>query len=149
MAVSNANDVAKFLISRFQEAGDPLTNMKLQKLLYYAQGWHLALKGEALFDERIEAWPHGPVVPPVYGTFKRYQWSPIIDAVEVPALSEETASHLREVMDVYGVHGAYYLEKLSHQESPWLDARRGLGPTEFCNNIISHEAMREFFTRQQ
>lgn len=92
MAVSNACEVANFFVSRFQQAGDPLTNMKLQKLLYYAQGWHLALKGDALFDERIEAWPHGPVVPPVYGTFKHYRWNPITETVDDPTLSEDTVS---------------------------------------------------------
>ena len=66
MAISNAQDVANFFIGRFQEAQDPVTNLKLQKLLYYAQGWYLAFFDEPLFDERIEAWLHGPVVPPIY-----------------------------------------------------------------------------------
>ena len=148
MAVTNARDVANFFVSVFQKAGEPLTNLKLQKLLYYAQGWHLALKGFPLFEERIEAWPHGPVVPPVYGAFKQYQWNPIVGEVSEPNLTEDTVAHLREVMDTYGVHGAYYLEKLSHQESPWLDARGDLNQTDFCNNVISQEAMREFFAQQ-
>lgn len=148
MAASKAFDVAHFFITRFQQAGDPITNLKLQKLLYYAQGWFLALKDVALFDERIEAWPHGPVVPPVYGFFKRNGWSPILDAVPEPNLDTDVESHLREIMEVYGVHGAYHLERLTHQESPWLEARGNLGATAFCTTMISHDAMRIFFQSQ-
>ena len=56
MAVSTAQDVASFFVSSFQKAGDPVTNLKLQKLLYYAQGWYLAFTQSPLFEERIEAW---------------------------------------------------------------------------------------------
>ena len=148
MAVSNARDVANFLVSAFQEAGDPLTNLKLQKLLYYAQGWHLALKGNALYEDRIEAWPHGPVVPPAYGLFKHYQWKPIVGEVDKPELARDIVEHLHEVMDTYGVHGAYYLEKLTHQEDPWMNARGDLGPTDFCTNVISQDALRIYFSQQ-
>lgn len=148
MTVSNANDIADFFVFNFQQAGDPLTNLKLQKLLYYAQGWHLALKGEPLFNERIEAWPHGPVVPPIYGKFKKFQWNPIVADITEPPLGEEIASHLKEVMDVYGVHGAWYLEKLTHQERPWIETRGNIDPTEFCTNVIPPETMKSFFLGQ-
>lgn len=149
MAVTNALDVAKFLVAQFQGAEDPITNLKLQKLLYYSQGWYLALNGNPLFEERIEAWPHGPVVRPVYGCFKKYQWNPITEMVEEPKLTEEVQAHLKEIMNVYGVHGAYYLEQLTHQEKPWQDARGPLEPTEPSTNVITHEAMRSFFQSQQ
>jgi uncharacterized phage-associated protein len=148
MTPTSAFEVADFFIYRFQQAGEPITNLKLQKLLYYAQGWFLALKSKPLFSERVEAWPRGPVVPPVYGTFKSYQWNPINGDVSEPSLDPEIEAHLREIMEAYGVHGAYYLEKLSHQERPWLDARGNLGPTDFCTNVISHEAMKSFFQTQ-
>ena len=54
--MANAHEVARYIIRFFQEAGDPVTNLKLQKLLYYVQGWHLALKGQPAFPERLEAW---------------------------------------------------------------------------------------------
>lgn len=145
MAQTDAYSVADFFVSRFQQAGEPITNLKLQKLLYYAQGWFLALKNTPLFPERVEAWPHGPVVPPVYGHFKSYQWNPITGNAPEPNLAIEIRAHLQEIMEVYGVHGAYYLEKLSHQEKPWLDARSDLGPTDFCTTVISQEAMKSFF----
>ena len=56
-----AKDVAEYFLSRVDEdAGDSLSNLKIQKLAYYAQGYHLALHGTPLFNERIEAWQHGP-----------------------------------------------------------------------------------------
>jgi len=148
MAVSTAQDVASFFVSSFQKAGDPVTNLKLQKLLYYAQGWYLAFTQSPLFEERIEAWPHGPVVPPIYGAYKQYQWSPIVGEVSEPRLADPIRKHLEEVMEAYGVHGAYYLERLTHQERPWIEARAGLAETEPSNAVITHEAMKRFFQEQ-
>jgi uncharacterized phage-associated protein len=145
MSTSCASDVAKYFIYTAQEAGDPLTNLKLQKLLYYAQGWHLALFGDALFDERIEAWPHGPVVPPVYGLYKSYRWNAIIEETLSPVLDEHVTKHLEDVMDTYGVHNGYFLESLTHQEAPWIDARGSISPTAPSNSVISPESMKAYF----
>jgi uncharacterized phage-associated protein len=148
MAITTAQDVAKFFISSFQKSGDPVTNLKLQKLLYYAQGWYLAFTESPLFEERIEAWAHGPVVPPVYGSFKQYQWNPITEDVVEPNLPESVTKHLEEVMEAYGVHGAYYLERLTHQEQPWIEARSGLEDTLPSNTVITFDAMKRFFKEQ-
>ena len=70
-----ASDIAKVLISRAEHASggeELMTNMKLQKMLYYQQGFHLAYFGTPLFDEEIEAWMYGPVVPSVYDEYKNY-----------------------------------------------------------------------------
>ena len=73
-----AHDVAKYFVSLVdEEAGDSISNLKLQKLLYYAQGAHLALRDEPLFGEPIEAWTHGPVVPSVYRQYKQHGGEPI------------------------------------------------------------------------
>ena len=70
----NVLDIAKKLLFRAKnnENGDFMSNMKLQKMLYYQQGFHLAYYGTPLFDEEIEAWMYGPVVPCVYEHFKNY-----------------------------------------------------------------------------
>jgi uncharacterized phage-associated protein len=145
MSTSCACNVAAYFISTAQEAGDPLTNLKLQKLLYYAQAWHLALFEDVLFEERIEAWPHGPVVPPVYGLYKGSRWNPIVEEVSAPVLNDHTREHLEEVMSTYGVHNAYYLESLAHQEAPWIDARGGIPPTAASNAVITPESMKAYF----
>ena len=58
--------VANFFLDQAQEEGQKLDHMKLQKLAYIAHGWHLAITGEPLFHERVEAWPYGPVIPDLY-----------------------------------------------------------------------------------
>ncbi|GHU75690.1 hypothetical protein AGMMS49992_20150 [Clostridia bacterium] len=62
-----AIDAANFLIDICAKSDqhDYMTNLRLQSLLFYAQGWSLVLRGEPLFDDPIEAWDHGPVVPSV------------------------------------------------------------------------------------
>jgi uncharacterized phage-associated protein len=145
MADSTARQVADYFIALSREVGDPITNLKLQKLLFYAQGWYLALNDRALFDERIEAWPHGPVVPPIYGDFKKWGWSPIGDEIDPPQLSKEVKSHLDEVMKVFGGFTAYTLEQMTHSERPWIDARGNLPADEPSTAIITQEAMKAHF----
>jgi uncharacterized phage-associated protein len=145
MADIAARHAADYLIAFSREVGDPLTNLKLQKLLFYAQGWFLALQDRPLFNERIEAWPHGPVVPPIYGTFKKWGWSPIGEDIAVPEFSKEVKAHLDEVMKVFGGFTAYTLEQMTHNEKPWIDARGSLLPDEPSTSVISHESMKAHF----
>jgi uncharacterized phage-associated protein len=140
-----ARRVAEFVIAFSHEHGDPVSNLKLQKLLYYAQAWFLAIYDKPLFDERIEAWVHGPAVPPVYGDFKKWSWQPINCEVAFPELDARIKEHLEEVMDVYGGMSAYELEKLTHSEDPWKSARGGIAPDEASNAIISHDDMRRYY----
>ena len=73
-----AIEVARYFLSLTDEdAGELISNLKLQKLLYYAQGFHLVIYGEPLFPETIEAWAHGPVVTSVYHQYKEYGSEPI------------------------------------------------------------------------
>jgi uncharacterized phage-associated protein len=147
MAAITADQAAEFLVALSQDAGDPVTNLKLQKLLYYAQAWYLVIYGKPLFDDRIEAWPHGPVVPRVYGRFKHYRWEPIVEEIKAPELPQQIRDHLIEVMQVFGVYTAYQLERMTHQEAPWKDVRGDLAPDDPSNAIIRPESMREFFSR--
>jgi uncharacterized phage-associated protein len=103
------SEVADYLIAFSHEHGDPVSNLKLQKLLYYAQAWQLALYDEPLFNDRIEAWVHGPVVPSVYRQYKEWAWMPIQHDPQPPALDSGVQAHLDEVMDVYGSMSAYQL----------------------------------------
>lgn len=145
MADISARQASDYLIAFSREVGDPLTNLKLQKLLFYAQGWFLGLYNRPLFDERIEAWPHGPVVPPIYGAFKKWGWSPIGEETALIELSKDVKIHLDEVMQVFGGFTAYTLEQMTHNEKPWIDARGSLLPDEPSTSIISQESMRAHF----
>ena len=73
MAATTAERVADYIIRSAHESGELITNLKLQKLVYYAQAWHLALFDEPLFDDPIEAWVHGPVVSSLYSKFPEHR----------------------------------------------------------------------------
>ncbi len=143
--MSTAHEVAQYIIAFSHQHGDPISNLKLQKLLYYAQAWHLALTGKPLFPQQIEAWVHGPVVPSVYHQYKPLSWRPIPDEPGDAKFDTDTREFLNEVMDVYGELSAYQLEKLTHQEDPWRNARGDVPLDESSNAVISHNDMRNYY----
>jgi uncharacterized phage-associated protein len=103
METTTAGRVADYFINFSHEVGDPISNLKLQKLLYYAQAWHLALYDSSLFPERIQAWVHGPAVPPVYRRFKEWAWKPISDNPQSPKFPVRIGNHLNQVMRGYRI----------------------------------------------
>ena len=129
-----------------QRHGDPITNLKLQKLLYYAQGWFLALHGRPLFDEPLRAWVRGPVVYEVWKNFKEFRWDPITMTMPKPSVSELARDHLEEVIEVYGDYSALTLERMTHNEPPWRQARRGLDASAPSTAAISLADMKAYFT---
>lgn len=119
-----------------------MTNMKLQKMLYYEQGFHLAYFGTPLFDEDIEAWQYGPVVPSVYRHFKRFGRNglePDGDGVATFANSRERRL-FDIVFDTYNKYSAVGLMDMTHNEKPWRMAGEPMQ-----GNIISQESMQKFF----
>ena len=136
-------DVANyFLKCQDEKCGDMMSNMKIQKLVYYAQGFHLAYTGNPLFDEPIVAWPHGPVCPDLYEAFKVYDGKPIpiphsLDISEI--FDEETIYILDKVHERYGQYSAWKLRNLSHEETPWRKAFYSF------DNLISVDSIKEYF----
>jgi uncharacterized phage-associated protein len=145
MTILLANRVADEIISFCNAHGDFVSNLKLQKLLYYAQAWHLALHGKSLFCDPIEAWVHGPVVPAVYRRFKQFGWKPIQLKPKPSRLSPAAKSHVMDVMSAYGALSAFDLERLVHQEEPWRIARGDIAPDAPCRNIIGPDSMRSYY----
>lgn len=125
-------NVARYFIVRAYEDGieAEMTNMKVQKLLYYTQSIHLALYNEPLFDEVIQAWRYGPVCPPAYRFYNEFE------AKQLPApsrefflqISDEKKELLEEVWGYFGGYHAYRLSGMTHLEFPWEKARKGLPP---------------------
>ncbi len=137
-----AEDVANYFIWRAnadEEFGDNITNLKLQKLVYYAQGFHLAWHGAPLFPEPIEAWAHGPVVRPLYFKYQEFGANaiPTPEGFDPASIDEKTQGLLEEVYQVYGQYSAWGLRNLTHEEAPWKDTPR--------NEAIPIEAMRRYF----
>lgn len=142
-----ALDIAKKLIFKAQNdepnGGERLTNLKLQKLLYYQQGFHLAFFGTPLFAEDVEAWMYGPVVPAVYDEYSAYGSSALPEVNEPVSLSEDEEELFNEVYDAYREFSAIGLMNRTHSERPWLDAvphDRG--------TVISQESMMSYFKTQ-
>jgi uncharacterized phage-associated protein len=146
MATYTADQVADTLIFLARERNIEISNLKLQKLLYYAQAWNLAIAKRPLFNEDIEAWVHGPVVPSVFRRFKSYSWNTIDEPVE-PIHNKEVREHLTSVLDVYGNLGATQLERITHNEDPWKIAREGVSPDVSSNRVITHKSMSAFYTK--
>lgn len=135
------NVVNYFLFKAMDNEGENITNLKLQKLLYYAQGFHLALLGKPLFDDRIEAWRYGPVCPSVYVKFKIHGSSPLpynseIDFSEL--FSNKQMDLLDEIYDVFGQYSAWKLRDMTHEEPTWID-------NEATVSEIPQSEMKEYF----
>ena len=119
--------------------GDNITNLKLQKLLYYSQGFHLAMYGTVLFEEPIKAWEHGPVVESIYHQFKKHGAN-AIDIPEVIDLKMFTKAQkdlLNEVYEVYGQFSAWKLRNMTHEELPWKSTP--------LSEVIDTSLMKSFF----
>lgn len=144
--ITTASEVAKYIISEFHDSEDLITNMKVQKLLYYIQGWHLGLYGSPVFADDFEAWVHGPVQYEVYNEYKEYRYNPITKVINKPILNELLISHINQVLECYGGETAYALELMTHKEWPWIEARDGLPSDAPSDNIISTETMEKYFS---
>lgn len=139
----SAIEVAQyFLALASQEDGELVSNMKLQKLVYYAQGFSLALHDEPLFPEEIRAWTHGPVTPVVYQEYKAYGNRAIDppEGFDCAAYNADDQALLDDVYAVYGQYSALGLRSLTHNEPPWEETPSG--------SVISHGAMKAFFATQ-
>jgi uncharacterized phage-associated protein len=130
-----------------RDAGDAVTHLKLQKLVYYAQAWSLALLGRPLFTEDVRAWAHGPVALSVWHEFKGYGWEALPPPDEAPEFDDETTELLRDVLRSYGEHSARKLEELTHGEEPWQRARGNLPPEASSSAVIPKDHMRRFYQK--
>ncbi|MFB9759168.1 type II toxin-antitoxin system antitoxin SocA domain-containing protein [Ectobacillus funiculus] len=147
-------EVEKFFIIKGQEFKDEdddlrVSPLKLQKLMYYAQGWTYAFTGHKLFRDDFQAWIHGPVVPHLYDKYKKYGSRRIDEdlgvKVEELSLSFEQLQILHWVWDKYSKFEAKFLEDLTHMEFPWIQARGDLPNDRNCNWIIKKEDIESFF----
>jgi uncharacterized phage-associated protein len=140
--MATACDVAAYIL-RSQGA---MTAMKLQKLVYYSQAWHLVWDERPLFADQIQAWANGPVVPILYREHRgRFRLGPGDVQGDPDALDDDERETVDAVVDGYGRLAAHQLSELSHRERPWKEARRGLSAGERGSAEITHEAMAEYY----
>ena len=149
--MASSVEVARYLIHlaspREDEDVDCLCHLRLQKLLYYVQGWHLGAKGKPLFSGQIEAWTNGPVVREVYPVFADYKYSsiPPVEGKDSAALSKGEKDFILCVWERYKQYSATALRDKTHREPPWQGARGHSAPHEKSSAVITHDSMRNYF----
>jgi uncharacterized phage-associated protein len=134
-----AKAIANEFLKLARKEGRTLTQMQLQKLVYFAYGWYLAITGQRLIDERIEAWQWGPVIPSIYKEFRRFGSSPVTDQAKKVMFRDGKAGLfpvsvqsdnpnedafalkvIKRVWDIYGKYSASALSNMTHApNSPW------------------------------
>ena len=146
--MAKVQDVARFFIDLAQkqashDQGDLMTNLRLQKLLYFAQGWHIARTGKPLFDDEMRKWKLGPVVPSIYHAYKANGNSGIAYPIELAedAFCEDEMKVLLDVAREYSVFSTSKLVDMSHSsDGPWAHT--------YDDAIISKDSIKEYFLKQ-
>ena len=149
--MKKATEVARCLISMMKDEAsgtepeeNDLTPLKLQKLLYYCQGYSLALTGKPVFEDEIEAWRLGPVVESVYHEYKRYNRK-IIPYSSLESEPDETLkSIIRLVLSDKRLCSGEALSQATHRERPWRESYKG----DYVNAVIPQELMKEYFSSE-
>ena len=157
-------NLGAFILNYFFKNELPINPLKLQKLLYYIQAWHLVyFDNENIFEDIPEAWVNGPVYPKVYDKLKHIQLYNFIGlkdkskekldtyfakSKESLDITGEQWEFLESILKHYGMMTHEKLVFLTHSEKPWLEAREGVGPFEYSNNNISLRTMYEYYTSQ-
>ncbi|TQR33794.1 hypothetical protein DMB92_02615 [Campylobacter sp. MIT 99-7217] len=149
MKTLKAFDVALYFLflAKKDNAGDIISNLKMQKLLYYAQGHFLALYDKPLFLEKIEAWKFGPVVKSIYDKFKIYHDLAIdfkeLESFNSSVYTEEHLDFLPFFYKKYNSFSAWDLVMKTHSEKPYKDYY-----LEYNTQEIPLESIKSFFKEQ-
>jgi uncharacterized phage-associated protein len=149
------NQAADYIILRLDEGGEALNNLKLQKLLYYVQAWHLAFYQTNLFPERFQAWIHGPVSRVVYNRFSAYKslysemtYSDIAPGFDPDTIDKKVRLHIDSVLEAYAPFSGSELEDMTHNEEPWIVARQGYKPSDRCEVEIDELLMGAYYRKR-
>ncbi|MDO8590504.1 MAG: DUF4065 domain-containing protein [bacterium] len=141
-----AENVAKYLVylasQEFvgdNEEREGITNLKLQKVLYFAQAYYLSKIGRPLFSDNIEAWEYGPVVPNVYRKFRFNESNPIICKEDKSSVSGEDKEVLKKIWGTFGGYSASKLVDITHAHTPWKEANKS------TSKVISRKAIKEYY----
>jgi len=151
--MARASDIARYLLYlAAQEPEESVTHLRLQKLLYYVQGWHLAIRQEPAFDSRVEAWVNGPVVRDVWLTFKEQGRRPIDlseEGKDSESLDEDLKGFIRSIWQHYGRFSDSELYRKTHNETPWLETLGDRPADEIGQDEIDQELMKSYFEYQR
>lgn len=152
----SVNDVADCILLKLNADEDCyVVNLKLQKLVYYVQAWNFGKNGDTFVKGDFEAWIHGPANRELYERFRENKSlysligkEDILNKNAIGVLTEEDSQFIDLILDNYASFNASDLERMTHKEQPWLDARKGYGPLDRCTNVISKQSMIEYYGKR-
>ncbi len=139
------------VIAYIFEKLEEVTPLMLQKLLYFIQGVYSALYGKPIFEEDCRAWVHGPVYPEVYDLFRDFKYNPIDDARfallkgTAGALTKDEKRVIDLVLNTFGMYSGKALEKITHNEDPWIEARKGYGSSIPSSELLPKERIMKYY----
>ena len=159
------NNMSEYVILFCQNMGVSISPLKLQKLLYYIQSWHIAkFDKETLFNELPEAWVNGPVYRDIYNSYKTSffrneniltdldeeqlanKLKEVQDSLQV---SEDQLKLINTVLQAYSKLSDERLVMMTHSEEPWNEARKGLSPIERSDKKLLVETIYNYFNRNK
>ncbi|WP_308511034.1 type II toxin-antitoxin system antitoxin SocA domain-containing protein [uncultured Treponema sp.] len=118
--------VAEYILYIAYRNGDVITNLKLQKLLYYAQAWYMVNNNATpLFNDEIQSWQFGPVVPSVYNRMKVFKYKPIsleLKEKDFETMNKNQKDFIEDFCNYFLHFSATELVSMTHNETPWVDA---------------------------
>ncbi len=137
--------VARYVVKRL---GGSVVQIKLHKLLYYCQAASLVWHDKTLFDAPIQAWANGPVVTEVWAA-NRYRGVVSLSdlADDGTSLDKLDKNCVESIIKAYGDLSGYELSAQTHNEKPWIDARKGLKSGEQGRNQIEPDAIRDYYRK--
>lgn len=151
---------SKYLVDYILVRGGAMSHLKIQKILFYIQAYHLAYFDEPIIDDNFEAWVHGPVSRKVYNSAKdlsilHSEIQFVLDDGEedpkkiiLDILNQSQIELLNDVIDELKDLSGLQLENMTHSEYPWLNARKGFDVGERCTVIITNDIIREYYKPQ-
>lgn len=153
--MATINQVCDYIILACQEGGERLNLLKLQKLLYYAQAWNLAINEKPLFAGKFQAWVHGPVNREIYVRFagakslySAVDQTDMTEGFTLDNISPEDRQHIDNVLEVYAPFSGSDLEAQTHSEDPWIRARGACKPTERCETELDEAFMASYYKQR-
>lgn len=152
--------IASQLVNKSIAEGKPVTQMKLQKMVYIAHGLHLAIHGEKLINEHFSAWKFGPVIPQIYNFYRGFGSQPITtptrlelySGVKVESnldvLCESAEQVIEMTWNITKNVDALKLSNWTHlPDSPWYKAFNEAGCVDFCDATIKNDEIKRYFTK--
>lgn len=139
-----ALDIARYIIERCRDNNRPISNLKLQKILYFVQAEFLVTKNQPCFAEEIQAWDFGPVVPSVYYEYRMFGSGniPCIGkSLAKKGISIKDRAILDGIIDECSRYSASMLVEITHNQMPWKEAYEQGG----YNNEITIDSIKDYF----